>query len=284
MPSLFNPLTGSLELQRNVGNMASTLYVDPINGDNANAGTFDAPKENLAGALSAISDAAVDKPYEIFIFPGETNDLGTVTLKKFVSIRGSGKDVSYVSALLSFTSVLDDVTDIEISDLKADGIEFYGEENTDCNLILRNVETSSLTFSPTLIGTIAGNVYCYNCVLSDIDFQAPEESLVQGSIVTGVVQLQSASRVRFVSCVLRTIAGGANFYLNDDTVLDVVNCGPSNTGNGNYGITPQASFGTDPIIRYDSISAPASSAIANTNPLVKEDLSWKVSTLSLIHI
>jgi hypothetical protein len=68
------------------GTIADAVFVDPIGGSDANAGTIDHPKQHLGGASGAIATAAATGKHQVLVSKGAISEPQPVTLADGVGV------------------------------------------------------------------------------------------------------------------------------------------------------------------------------------------------------
>ena len=160
------------------------VYVDPTNGnDSTGDGTIAKPYKTGAKAVSTITDATALKPYLIKIYPGVVT--GSINLKPFVSLEGSGSDNTTIAGGITLYLTHNETGYTKISNIYIEhetNIGMTGANpwhifmsDVECDLLTYEKGTSSslLYINDSTIyesGGIHATLYAFSCEFAESMF------------------------------------------------------------------------------------------------------------------
>jgi len=162
-------------------------YVDPVNGSNADNGSYHEPCATIAHVLTLITDNDTNHRYIINILGGPVSE-AAITWKPWVSLSGNGRDVTVITSPITYTATVD--PDI----FNPPRFNFLG-----CRM-------SSLTLNCTL--SINTNIRCidatilnYTCI-SNVDYNTNPNNFFLESCNVGTIVCDGALHIYDNSTVL----------------------------------------------------------------------------------
>lgn len=264
------------DLNGGISSLRYEIFVDPVNGsDSQGDGKIGNPYATITKALSVITDNSSTNRYVIRASAGSYNE-SDLTWKSYVSLNGSGEDLTRINCDINFTGALNATSRIDLTDFQCNDISFDVSSSSNVNLRISRVIPDSVTWNgggvygidnsnncfidnssiPSLIIT-NGRVTCYSSLLTNISVSDASSP---------ILILLSCDIKSSISITGRSVLITRSLYCEAVTFTGTVASATTPTWHTDASSLFNTTFsGTYNIVRDDAIVSTGSSSISLTN-------------------